>query len=219
MKAYGSMQRSYAPEILDGDGIPAEVAERAYRDICLVHRLLGNTAAIIAAVKRDPLPVRRVLDVGCGQGGILREIQRRLSVEVVGVDLKPPLAAPFRILQADAVHDSLPKADVAISLCLAHHLRQDEVIALIRNVGRSCRRFVILDLVRHRLPLILFRIFAPLVVSPINVADGCQSIRRAYTPGEFRATIDLALAGSGAKFRHTVNPFSIRQIADINWRG
>ena len=126
-------------------------------------------------------------------------------------------AAPFPIMRADAARDPLPHADVAISTCLAHHLDDDQLIAMIRNVGRSCRRFLLLDLVRHRLPLVLFRTFAPLAVPALNVSDGCQSIRRSYTPPELRALIERALDGTAARFRHTVAPCSIRQIADIRY--
>jgi len=50
-------------------------------------------------------------------------------------------------------------------------------VALIRNVGRSCRRFILLDLVRHRLPLALFRLFVAPLASPIVAIDGRISIR------------------------------------------
>lgn len=213
------MQRCFQPEILDAVDVPVEIAERAYRHLHRTHRLLGNTAALIRTLSHDPLPVRRVLDVGCGQGAVLLDIQKRLGVDVIGVDLKPvPHTTPFPILQADAARDPLPEADVAVCVCLAHHLTEDEFIALIRNVGRNCRRFVILDLVRSRVPLTLFRTFAPLFVSNVNVADGCLSIRRAYTPVEFQAAIRRAIAGTTARFTHTVAPFSIRQLADINYR-
>ena len=88
---------------------------------------------------------------------------------------------------------------------------------MIRNVGRACRRFVILDLVRHRVPLALFTAFAPLCLPRVNVLDGRQSIRRAYTPEEFRALIARALSGTGGSFRHSVSPLWIRQTADIRY--
>jgi hypothetical protein len=104
-----------------------------------------------------------------------------------------------------------------VSVCLVHHLRDEEFIEMIRNVGRACRRFVILDLVRHRVPLALFTAFAPLCLPRVNVLDGRQSIRRAYTPEEFRALIAQAVAGTGGNFRHTVAPFWGRQMADIRY--
>jgi SAM-dependent methyltransferase len=209
------MQRSFDSEILDGDGVPPDVVARAHRGLRLTHTLLGNRAAILRALGRDGPPVRRVLDVGCGHGAMLADIRARLDVDVIGADLKPPTDSPVPIMRADVTRDPLPDADVAISICLLHHLTDEQVVALIRNVGRSCRRFIILDLVRSRIPLTLFRMAAPLVLPPVNVSDGALSIRRAFTPAEFRALVSRAL--DGGPFRHTVAPFSIRQVADITY--
>lgn len=209
------MLRSFDSELLDGDDVPAGVAERAHRALVLTHTLLGNRAAIVRALRRHPKPLGRLLDVGCGHGGLASDLAARLSIDVVGVDLKPPPTAPIRIVRADATRDALPEADVAISVCLAHHLTDDHLVDLIRNVGNSCPRFIILDLVRSRVPLALFRLAAPFVLPPINVADGALSIRRAFTPDELRATVRRAL--NGAPFRHTVAPLGIRQIVDITY--
>lgn len=212
------MKRSYEAEILDGEDVPADVVERAHKDLDRLHGLLGNTAALVAALKSDPLPVRRVLDVGCGHGGLLLQLQRELGVEVAGADLRPPAVSPFPILQADVTKDPLPEADVAICTYLAHHLSEEGFVSLIRNVGRTCRRFIILDLVRHRLPLVLFRIFLAPFLSPVNVADGCTSIRRAMLPDEMRATVTKALEGAGATFQYSHTPFYSRQMVDIRYR-
>jgi SAM-dependent methyltransferase len=214
------MRRSFEPEILDGGGLAPETMEEAHRALSLTHSLLGNHRAIIQALRRDRQPVSKVLDVGCGHGGLLVKIQRRLGVDVVGADLLPPAEGlrDFPIVAADAVRDTLPEADVAVSVCMAHHLSGDDFVQLIRNVGQSCRRFIILDLVRHRVPLAFFRTFSPLCLPRINVLDGAQSIRRAYTAAEFRERIETALAGTGGTFQHKVAPFWIRQIADIRYR-
>jgi len=212
------MQRSFEEEILDAGGQLPEVLERAYRRLSQTQSLLGNHAAILRALRCDGT-VRRVLDIGCGHGGLLKKVRRQMGVEVVGVDLRPPAggAAEFPILKLDAVRESLPRADVAVSVCLVHHLRDEEFVEMIRNVGRACRRFVILDLVRHRVPLTLFSAFAPLCLPRVNVLDGRQSIRRAYTAEEFRALIARAVSGTGASFRHRVAPLWIRQTADIRY--
>ncbi len=135
---------------------------------------------------------------------------------VVGVDLRPPgaHALPFPILRADAANEPLPEADVAISNWLAHHLSEDDFISLIRNVGRSCRRFIVFDLVRSRLPLVLFRTFIAPFLTAVNAADGCTSIRRAFTPDEMLAIVRKALEGTGATFRYSRTPFRSRQMVD-----
>jgi SAM-dependent methyltransferase len=215
------MHRESGIEIMDREDLPEELLARIHRDLDRIHRLLGNTAVLVSALRRDPIPVKRVLDVGCGYGGVLKEVRRRMGVEVIGVDLRPPKSrsVSFPILRADAATDPLPEADVAISALLAHHLSADELIAVIRNVGRTCRRFVILDLVRSRLPLVLFQIFMAPFVSPVNRADGCLSIRRAFKPDELRSVVGKALAGTEATFQHSVAPLYIRQVIDISYRG
>jgi SAM-dependent methyltransferase len=213
------MLRSFDEEILDSGGQLPEVLERAHRALSMTHSLLGNHAAILRALKRDGPAVRRVLDIGCGHGRLLEKVRRQTGAEVLGVDLRPPesTAWVFPILKLDAVREDLPRADVAVSVCLMHHLQDEEFVEMIRNVGRACRRFVILDLVRHRVPLALFSAFAPLCLPKVNVLDGRQSIRRAYTQDEFRALIARAVAGTSGSFRHRVAPFWIRQMADIRY--
>jgi SAM-dependent methyltransferase len=212
------MQRSFEEEILDVGGLLPEVLERVHRRLSQTHSLLGNHAAILRALRCDGA-ARRVLDIGCGHGGLLKKVRRQMGVEVLGVDLRPPEGGvgEFPILKLDAVREALPRADVAVSVCLVHHLRDEEFVEMIRNVGRACRRFVILDLVRHRVPLALFTAFAPLCLPRVNVLDGRQSIRRAYTPEEFRSLIARAVSGTGGSFRHSVAPLWIRQMADIRY--
>jgi hypothetical protein len=74
-----------------------------------------------------------------------------------------------------------------------------------------------MDLVRHRLPLTLFSIFARPFLSRLNVADGLTSIRRSYTPSELRRIVDGAIEGVSARVVYTVAPLYTHQTADISW--
>lgn len=199
--------------------MPETLWERVHRDLTRMHRVLGTNAAIVRALRRDPLPVRRVVDIGCGRGGLLDEIRRKVGAEPLGVELRTPngSAALVPIIRADAVRDPLPACDVAICLCLAHHLEEDDVVRLIRNVGRSARRFILVDLVRHALPLALFRLFVAPFLSRVNAFDGAVSVRRSYTPAELRGVVGRALKGSRAHVRHTVAPLYARQMVDITY--
>jgi SAM-dependent methyltransferase len=214
------MQRSRNLEVMDRPDLPEHVMVRVHRQLTLVNRLLGNTAALVEAVQRDPEPTRRVLDIGCGYGGVLLNMRSRLAVEVVGVDLRVPAYddCPFPIIRADAVLDPLPEADVAVSALLAHHLSGDDLVRLIQNVGRSCRRFVLLDLVRSRLPLILFRSLVAPLLTPLTASDGDLSIRRAYTEKELSILTRRSLGDTGGTFRHSIAPLKIRQVIDISYR-
>src|ERR1039458_7773621 len=90
MSLYGEMQRSFEEEILDGGGLLPEVLERAHRRLSQTHSLLGNHATILRALRCDGKATRRVLDIGCGHGGLLEKVRRQMGVEVLGVDLRPP---------------------------------------------------------------------------------------------------------------------------------
>ena len=213
------MKRSFDPEIIDDPNLPEETLSLVYRDLTRTHRFLGNIRALVLALRRNAKPLRRVLDIGCGRGELLLEIRRKMGVEAIGVDVR--VADAFRpgvpIIQADAVRDPLPPCDVALAVCVAHHLADEHLVEMIQNVGRFSKRFVILDLVRHPLPLLLFRCFVAPFVHWINAADGVSSIRRSYTPVELESLVRLALQGSAGTYRHSVGPLYIRQIVDISY--
>src|SRR5260370_38616266 len=131
------MIRKNETEILDHNSVPDELVARAYRDLARIHRWLGDTNSIIRAISQDPLPVRRVLDVGCATSLVLQEVQRKLGVEVIGVDINPHpcIAAPVPILQAYARPDPLPPAAAPFSMHPAHHLLDGRVARRIRTRG------------------------------------------------------------------------------------
>jgi 2-polyprenyl-3-methyl-5-hydroxy-6-metoxy-1,4-benzoquinol methylase len=212
------MDRLEGTELLEDPSLPAEVVANAYGDLARTQRFLGNTRAIFRRLRKDRGQIRRVLDIGCGHGALLRQIHQKLGVDVVGFDLRPVPASPnLLILNGNAAIDPLPFADVALAVCVVHHLSEAEVANLIRNASKSCHRLILLDLVRHWIPLALFRVFVAPFLHPINSADGITSIKRAYTPGELRSIVEEAVKGSNAHIDHTVAPFYIRQIVDISW--
>jgi SAM-dependent methyltransferase len=208
------MQRSHKPEIMDGSGIPDATLQKFHADLRLIHLLMGTVSQLTRRIK----DAESVIDIGCGNGELLSQIRDRMNVHVTGVDLRPQPAAKVPIIQADATTEALPFADAAVSTLLIHHLTDEQVVALIRNVGRSCRRLVILDLVRARLPLVLYTIFMCPMLSRVGALDGRQSIRRAYTGPELRILAERALGGTGATIRHWVSRFGARQILEITYR-
>lgn len=203
-------------EIIDDPSLPARIWDQVHYDLDHVHRWLGNYRAIFSRLHR----ARSVIDIGCGNGALLRRYLRaRRGVRAVGVDLRPPLQqhSGIAFLALDATCELLPEADAAVSLCVLHHLTEAQIIALIRNSSRSVRRLILVDLVRHHTPLWLFRRFVAPLVHPITAADGITSIQRAWTPGELAALVHTAVHGTGARCHHAVAPFGIRQVVEITW--
>lgn len=221
------MRRYEQSEILDGEGVDDHLVARAYRELHNVHRFLGTTSAVLRLLRRQPSGTNprsktRVLDIGCGQGAMLAFLCSRTGFDGIGFDLRPAPPSPHGIpvYAGNAVYDPLPQADVAICVMMAHHLTPDELGKMIDNVSRSCRRFVIIDLVRHPVPLMLFRIFLCPFLSRLNALDGQTSICRAFTASEMKRVVQDAEQRGLVPVRsieHSVAPFWIRQVIDIQW--
>lgn len=212
------MPRSMQPELMDSPDLPEATRATCYRDLRRVNALLGHRDKITHLV-RESGPVRRVVDIGCGDGALLDHLRRKLGVEVVGVELVAPRCptCDVPIVIANATRDALPQADVAISVLTLHHLTEEGIARMIRNAGQSCRRLILLDLVRHRLPLVLFSLFIAPLLHHEAASDGRQSIRRAFTPAELSALVANALHGSGATWRHVVSPYRANQVVVIDY--
>jgi SAM-dependent methyltransferase len=138
------------PELMDGDC--------SYRDFrgCLrsleqISRWLLGYRPTLAWLKRLPHGFRdpvHIVDVGCGGGDLLRQIagwalRRGIAVQLTGIDLNP--------YAARAAAESTPKelgiawvtgnallfrpekpVDIVVSSLMAHHLEDQEIIALLR---------------------------------------------------------------------------------------
>jgi SAM-dependent methyltransferase len=203
---------------MDSPDLKGPVLEKFHRDLNFVHKCLGTFPTMERFILRDDKPVRRIIDVGCGGGALLEHLHQKLGVEVIGIDPNPPDTAKVKIIKADATRAPLPEADIAICSLTAHHLTPEQNIELIRNVSRSCRRFLIHDLIRHRLPFVLFTLFLCPLIGHEAAEDGRQSIRRAFTPEEFGDLVRTATAGTGTTFTTDVSTFLSRQIIDIRFR-
>jgi SAM-dependent methyltransferase len=211
------MKRSLDPELMDSPDVKGPVLDKFHRDLNFIHKCLGTFPTIERFIRRDDRQVRRVIDIGCGGGALLEYLRKRMNVDVIGIDQKPPDHSKVKIVAGDGVTERLPNADIAVCSLLCHHLTPEQNIAMIRNVGRSCRRFIIQDLIRHPMPLVLFTLFLCPLIGREAAVDGRQSIRRAFTPEEFRDLVAAALEGTGATFAIDVSPFLSRQIIDIRY--
>ena len=140
------MKRSFETEILDAPNIPEQLADRAYRDLTRLHRIIGDTRAVIHAIRRDPLPVRRVIDIGCAQGAVPVAIASAHEHLVGGGFDLPPIRPVFdahinrhgladrlSFTPGDFFADPLPEADVLVMGHILHDWSLDEKLMLLRK--------------------------------------------------------------------------------------
>jgi ubiquinone/menaquinone biosynthesis C-methylase UbiE len=146
-----------------------------------------------------------VLDIGTGSADIPQRLtalaQRRgFELEVFALDLSERHLQIARehiandqhihLVRADAFR--LPFADHSIDVVtaslFAHHFRPPQLSQLLHEFARVARyRWFINDLVRHRVPLGVFRLTRPIFArSYLTRHDGEASIRRGYTVEELK---------------------------------
>ncbi|MEP6847765.1 MAG: methyltransferase domain-containing protein [Acidobacteriota bacterium] len=222
-------KRSQKLERMDiGDYTPEEY-ERFLKDIAYINRNLGDNAAIektlLAEIERLDLKEFSVLDLGAGSGEMLRfiaEFAKRTGrrAHLVGLDLHSQSlqrmlreSAAFKVIDpllADALQ--LPFGDNAfdftISSLFTHHLKDDQVVAVFREMDRVSRRGIFsIDLHRHPMAWILYRLFCwSHRISPMVRQDGSLSILRSFKPDELldlgrRASLENLNVESHAPYR------------------
>ncbi len=203
--------RAPGPELMDAGDLPAETYADVLAGLARVNRLTLAARPTLAFLERATKGRDRfsLLDVGFGQGDMLRAIanwarQRGLAVDLAGIDLNPnsaPAASAatdpalgIRYLTGDAF--ALAETpDFIISSLVAHHMTDAELIGFMLGMEATATRgWFVNDLHRHWLAWAGFRIGSTVLgFHPIVRHDGALSVRRAFRGDEWRAL--LAAAG------------------------
>ena len=200
-------------EQMDDPGLAPETYDKVLNDLARVNAATlaaRPTIGFLARGAKD-MPAFRLLDVGFGQGDMLRRIarwarKRNIAVDLVGVDLNPRSAAAARA--ATPIHwpieyrtgdyrDVAGPIDFVVSSLVAHHMSDKELDAFIRFMeAKAARGWLINDLHRLSLPYHGFPLLARLLgVHRIVREDGRTSIGRAFRPEDWQAILKRAGAG------------------------
>ncbi|HEX8064150.1 MAG TPA: methyltransferase domain-containing protein [Allosphingosinicella sp.] len=149
-----------------------------------------------------------LLDVGSGEGGMLRVIarwadRRGLAVRLTGVDLNPksegvaramtPPDMPIAYRTGD--YRDLGRFDFVISSLVAHHMTDGQLRDFLRWMeSNSARGWFVNDLHRHSFAYFGYPLLTTLLgVHRIVRQDGQLSIARSFRPSDWHSI----LAGSG----------------------
>ena len=220
--------RAIAEELMDADDLDPATYAAVVGDLAKVNVVtmaarptFAFLARVLARHKGRPL---RVLDVGFGDGDMLRRIarwaaKRGHAVELVGVDLNPrsELAAKahtapgltIRWVTGDYADLAGEPWDVVISSLVAHHMTHRQLVDFVCFMEAHARAgWLVNDLHRHRFAHAGFPLLATLFGwHPIVRHDGTLSIARSYRPGEWPAILAEAGVRAGRVFR--VFPFRL----------
>ncbi len=163
----------------------------------------------------SPSQPLRIVDVGCGDGDMLRRVhgwaaKRGTAVALTGIDLNPdairaareatPPAQHIEWIVGDALSNALTgDVDVVLSSLLTHHLTDTQIPQFLRWMERSARRgWFINDLHRKPVPYHLFRLLTRFTNWHRFVKnDGPVSIRRSFIVEDWQSL--CAAAGLAAE--------------------
>jgi SAM-dependent methyltransferase len=157
-----------------------------------------------------------LLDVGCGEGGMLRVIagwasKRGLDAELTGVDLNPKSESVARAMTSPDLpiayrtgdYRDLGRFDFVVSSLVAHHMADGQLRDFVRWMDANADLgWFVNDLHRHSFAYYGFPLLTALLgVHRIVRQDGRLSIARSFRPGEWRSILAEAGVDEGVEVR------------------
>jgi 2-polyprenyl-3-methyl-5-hydroxy-6-metoxy-1,4-benzoquinol methylase len=199
-------QRAIAEEMMDAPDLAPDTYTTVLHDLAAVNTLTMARRPTLEFLGRA-LKSRtsfRLLDVGFGEGDMLRTISKwasakGIAADLVGIDLNPNSVAAGRAATppglsidyraGDYAGLAGEKFDFIVSSLVAHHMSHDQLINFLRFMDRESRiGWFINDLHRHGFAWMGFPVLATLMRwHPIVRHDGQLSIARSYRPDEWPA--------------------------------
>ncbi len=198
-------------EEMDAAGLDPAAYARVLNDLARVNTMTlarRPTLAFLDRLRQRGARRLRILDVGYGDGDMLRAIHRwgvarGVETDLAGIDLNPnsqriaAAASPHLAIdwRTGDYRDSAGQGwDVVISSLVAHHMSHAERIAFLTFMEREATAgWFINDLHRHRFPFMGFPLLALLMgTDPIVRRDGQLSVGRSFRRAEWTALLDEA---------------------------
>lgn len=219
-------QRAIAEELMDDPALDEATYTQVLQDLAKVNwwtMAYRPTLDFLSRAVGDRKHFR-LLDVGFGDGDMLRKIagwasKRGIEADLVGVDLNPrseraaraatPDILPITYITGNYADQAGADWDCVISSLVAHHMTHEQLVAFLRFMEAEARvGWFVNDLHRHGFAYMGFPLLAGLMRwHPVVRHDGQLSIARSYRPAEWAPI--LTEAGIGAAQVRRVFPFRL----------
>lgn len=207
-------KRSNAVEIMDDFNLEGEILRDALDKIASINRLLGGNKVTQQGLTHllglktkinKANPEITILDVGCGNGDMLRTladyaVKKQLKFKLIGID-----ANEFTIKHAQALSAQYPNIsyvcadifeeikqerlyDVILCTLTLHHFKDKEIITLMEGFkAQSALGIVVNDLHRSKIAYYLFIALCYVFsLNQMSKDDGLVSILRGFKKGDLQ---------------------------------
>ncbi len=208
MMLVDTKKRTAESEIMDDFSLKGEMLRDALDKIAKINRLLGGNQLTLRGVKRlihghNSLETITIVDVGCGNGDMLRALAKyaknhQLSLQLIGIDANEftinhaqELSKGYQNIsyQCEDVFDpafSQQKYDIALCTLTLHHFKDNEIKQLLNVFKENASiGIVINDLHRSGVSYRLFQLLCFVFdLNEMSREDGLVSILRGFKKKE-----------------------------------
>ncbi|MEP3210085.1 MAG: methyltransferase domain-containing protein [Maribacter sp.] len=196
-------ERSNQPELMDDFREGLQRLRIVFDDINRVNTILGGNAITVNAVAKliaeNPQPGYTIVDMGCGDGNMLREVahlcrKQHIEVRLIGIDLNadalqlaeeashgyPEIEYQHRDILA--LQQSDLNCDIIINTLTMHHFVNKDLLHFLEKFNELARIGVIInDLHRSRWAYYLFKLFSLIFIKTETAKiDGLISISKGF---------------------------------------
>lgn len=199
-------RRSEEPEIMDNFSMEGEILRDALDKIASINRLLGGNKVTLQGVKSliknsvtyTPMEIS-ILDVGCGNGDMLRTLanyanKNNLQFKLVGVDANSYTINHAQQLSKNYsnvsylcvdIFDEIEqnkKYDIILCTLTLHHFKDEEILRLMSGFRKQASLGIVVnDLHRSAVAYYLFTIICFVFrLNKMSKDDGLVSILRGF---------------------------------------
>lgn len=197
-------KRSREKEIMDDLDMQGRELEKTLLDLDKVNKWLGGNKITLDGVQRlfrnrsfeSPL---RIIDVGCGNGSILKQVAQwgrsnQITMQLTGVDANSHAMSiaeknlagfpevSFEAMDVFSVAFKELEADIILCTLTLHHFSDSQIEQLMRDFLEMAKMGVVInDLQRSKAAYYLFKAFCfAFSIREINRKDGLTSILRSF---------------------------------------
>ena len=195
--------RSSEMEIMDDFTMEGALFRDTLDKLEIINRFLGGNSVTINGLKKllknQPKNKRiTIVDLGCGNGDILRDISKfgrknNYSFKLIGIDANlaatdyaKELSKEYSELSfktMDILSEDFKKQSYDVVLCtlFLHHFKNEELISFLKTTtDKATIGVVVNDLHRHKLAYYLFKLIGFFIKNKMVRQDGLTSVLRAF---------------------------------------
>ena len=195
--------RSSEMEIMDDFTMEGVLFRDTLDKLEIINRFLGGNSVTINGLKKliKNHPKNKtitIVDLGCGNGDILRDISKfgrknNYSFKLVGIDANlaaieyaKELSKEYSELSfktIDVLSEDFKKQSYDVVLCtlFLHHFKNEELISFLKTTtNKATIGVVVNDLHRHKLAYYLFKFIGFFIKNKMVRQDGLTSVLRAF---------------------------------------